>query len=80
MPVGFADHNLPPTGGIELDSLLSRLLHVTGRVELEAFWRSKRVHINMLVDMSDAVIGADGERIYEDGRFLISRKRIDLDH
>jgi hypothetical protein len=34
----------------------------------------------MLVDMSDAVIEADGERIYEDGRFLISRQRTDPDH
>jgi aminopeptidase len=32
--------------------------------------RSK-IHIDMLVDMSDAVIEADGTRIYENGRFVV---------
>ena len=29
----------------------------------------------MLVDMSDAVIEADGERVYENGQFLAPGKR-----
>ena len=36
--------------------------------------RSK-IHIDMLVDMSDAVIEADGERVYENGQFLAPGKR-----
>lgn len=31
-----------------------------------------KVHVDMLVDMSDGVIEADGKRIYENGKFLVA--------
>jgi aminopeptidase len=31
-----------------------------------------KIHIDMLVDMSDGIIEADGRRVYENGRFLLS--------
>ena len=33
---------------------------------------TSKIHIDMLVDMSDGIIEADGKRIYENGRFLVS--------
>lgn len=31
-----------------------------------------KIHIDMLVDMSDGIIEADGRRVYENGRFLVA--------
>jgi aminopeptidase len=30
-----------------------------------------KIHIDMLVDMSDGIIEADGKRVYENGKFLV---------
>jgi aminopeptidase len=34
-----------------------------------------KIHIDMLVDMSDGVIEADGKRVYENGTFLVAGEK-----